>query len=92
MEINYTTQIWKEGKMYVSFEPKLDVASCGYTIDEARKNLDEAVSLFLQEAHKKGSLKRILEEAGYIKAKKQNWQAPELLSLEKRQVFFKVAI
>ena len=41
-------KIWKEGKMYVSYNSKLDVASCGYTKEKARKNLNEAVSLFLE--------------------------------------------
>lgn len=43
--------------MYVSYEPKLEVASCGHVLEEARNNLDEAVSLFLETAYDKGILK-----------------------------------
>lgn len=43
-----TAVIQREGDMYVALCPELDVASQGYTIDEARKNLNEATSLFLE--------------------------------------------
>jgi hypothetical protein len=33
-----TQEIWKEGNMYTSYCPELDVASCGRTIEEAQKN------------------------------------------------------
>jgi len=52
MEINFTAQIWKERKMYVSYCPELDVSSCGRTSKEAQKNLLEAVEGFLEEANK----------------------------------------
>jgi predicted RNase H-like HicB family nuclease len=45
--IEYTVQIWKEGKQYIAHAMPLDVMSCGPTPDDARKNLDEAVHLFL---------------------------------------------
>jgi len=48
MKHNLTALIQKEGDMYVALCPELDVASQGYTIDEARINLNEATSLFLE--------------------------------------------
>ena len=33
--------------MYVAYCPELDVSSCGHKIDEARKNLKEAVGILL---------------------------------------------
>ena len=39
--------------MYVSLCPELDIASQGDTIEEARGNLQEALSLFFQEADPK---------------------------------------
>ena len=69
MEIHFTTQIFKEGRTFVAHTPELDVSSCGGTREKASKNLKEAVRLFLDEAAKKGTLDRILEEAGYLKRK-----------------------
>jgi len=38
----------KEEDMYVALCPELDIASQGYTIEEAKRNLKEAISLFLE--------------------------------------------
>jgi len=46
--------VFKEGNTYVSYSPKLDVSSCGNTVEEARKNLKIAVRLFLEESEKMG--------------------------------------
>ncbi len=69
MKIQFTTQIFHEGKMYVAYSPDLDVSSCATTETKAQKNLLEAVRLFLEEAEKKGSLNQILREAGFIRRK-----------------------
>ncbi len=69
MNIQFTTQIFHEGKMYVAHSPELDVSSCATTEAKAQKNLLEAVRLFLEEAEKKGSLQQILKEAGFVRRK-----------------------
>lgn len=63
MEIDFTTQVWKEGKVYVSYAKELDISSFGKTIKEAKKNLIEAVECFLETAEEMGTLDEILEEA-----------------------------
>ena len=45
-EINYV--IWQEGKYYVAQCLNVDVSSFGETIDEAAKNIKEAVELFFE--------------------------------------------
>ena len=90
-KINFTSQIWKEGDMFVSYNPELNVPSCGKTIEEAKENLKEAVELFIEETEKMGTLKEILEEAGFIKKSidhEKIWKAPELLSLERMSLAF----
>jgi predicted RNase H-like HicB family nuclease len=85
MEINFTTQVWKEGKTYVSHAKELEVCSCGRTIKEAKKNLIEAVECFLETAEKMGTLDQILEEAGFVK-KRNVWKAPDIVSTEKTKI------
>lgn len=85
MEIDFTTQIWKEGKVYVSYAKELDISSFGKTIKEAKKNLIEAVECFLETAEEMGTLDQILEEAGYVR-KKMVWKTPEVISLEKTRI------
>ena len=46
----FTAVIQQEGKWFVALCPEWDVASQGRTIEEARKNLTEAVELLLEEA------------------------------------------
>jgi predicted RNase H-like HicB family nuclease len=67
MKIQFTSQIFPEGKMYVAYTPELDLSSCATTEAKAKKNLLEAVRLFLEEAEKKGLLPQILEEAGFVR-------------------------
>ena len=45
---SYTAVLEKEGDLYVSLCPELDIASQGTTVEEATANLKEAVELFLE--------------------------------------------
>lgn len=45
-----TAIIEREGNVYVSLCPELDIASQGDTIESARANLQEAVELFFETA------------------------------------------
>ena len=66
-EIDFTVQVWREGAAYVSYAPELDVSSCGDSVAQARARLREAVSLFLEECSRKGTLDTILTESGFAK-------------------------
>ncbi|MBI1760967.1 MAG: type II toxin-antitoxin system HicB family antitoxin [Acidobacteria bacterium] len=46
----YTAIIEGEGEGYVSLCPELDIASQGDTVEEARRNLAEALELFFEAA------------------------------------------
>ena len=45
MKIKVTEEVWKEGNMYVSYCPELDMAACGKSIEESKKNLKEVISI-----------------------------------------------
>ena len=49
----FTAIIYREDDGFVSLCPELDVASQGETVEEARRNLTEALELFLQTASDK---------------------------------------
>ena len=83
--LTFTAQIFKEDGVFVSYNPELKVASCGDTIDEAKSNLQDAISGFLKSARKMGTLESILEEAGFV-YKKQDWFTPELLVMDRLSV------
>ncbi len=46
-----TAVIHRESSGYVALCPELDIASQGQTIEEARANLIEALTLFFETAH-----------------------------------------
>ena len=66
MEIQFTTQIFKEGRTFIAYTRELDLSSCGHTEAKATSNLLEAVRIFLDEADRMGTLSRILEQSGYL--------------------------
>ena len=82
MEIDYTIQIWREGKQFIAHAMPLDVASCGDTPDAARLALNQAVKLFVASAEEHGTLDDVLVEAGYIR-ENSRWQAPEWVCFER---------
>jgi predicted RNase H-like HicB family nuclease len=65
MKIKVTEEIWKEGNMYVSYCPELDMASCGESVEESKKNLKEVISINVAECQKMGTLSQLLQDAGF---------------------------
>jgi predicted RNase H-like HicB family nuclease len=82
MDIEFTTQIFKEGRLFVAYTRELDVSSCGGTQKKAVHNLKEAVRLYLEEAEKMGTLDQILGEAGYLK-RKSKLQGPKFITTQR---------
>jgi len=62
MKKQLTAIIEREGDGYVSLCPELDIASQGHTIEEAHKNLREALELFFETASPMEIQTRLHEE------------------------------
>jgi len=45
MKFRLTEEIWKEGNMYVSYCPELDISSCGEDVQQAKDNLYETIHI-----------------------------------------------
>jgi len=60
--IHFTAVIEKEDNMYVSLCPELDIVSQGNTVEEARVNLREAISLFYEHASESEITRRLHRE------------------------------
>ncbi|MDP3995311.1 MAG: type II toxin-antitoxin system HicB family antitoxin [bacterium] len=82
--VQLDTQIWKEGDMYVAHIPLLQLSSCGYTVEEAQKNIKEVTEIFFEETERKGTTKEVLEELGFTYD--QEWEPPEIVKHEKMSV------
>ncbi|MCL5992472.1 MAG: type II toxin-antitoxin system HicB family antitoxin [Bacteroidetes bacterium] len=62
MKPTFTALIERENDMYVSLCPELDIASQGFSIEEARTNLREAIELFFEYASDEEIKQRIKSE------------------------------
>ncbi|MEK9137168.1 MAG: type II toxin-antitoxin system HicB family antitoxin [Bacteroidota bacterium] len=58
----FTAIIEREEDQYVALCPELDVASQGDTVEEARKNLKEALELFFETASEEEVRERLHSE------------------------------
>ena len=59
------SEVKKEGGVYVSYCPALDVYSQGESEDEASANLIEALQLFVQSCYERGTLGAVMRERGF---------------------------
>lgn len=78
-DIALTVQVWKEGSSHVAYSPELDISSCGKTASQTKARLREAVSLFIEETARMGTLNEILAEAGFERRGKTYRQRPILI-------------
>ena len=62
---HFTAIIQQEGKHFVALCPELDVASQGKSVEDARRNVAEAVELFL-EAASPAEVRERLHKTTYI--------------------------
>lgn len=65
MKIKLTEEIWREGNMYVSHCPELDIASCGESVEQAKRNLREVILINIEETKRRGTFEQFLQEAGF---------------------------
>ena len=48
-KLTFSSVVWREDDIYVSWCPHLDIASQGKTVEEALNNLKEAIELYLED-------------------------------------------
>src|SRR3989338_3119306 len=75
LEVEVPVFLMKEGKIYVSYSPMLELCSHGKTKRQAEKNFREAMQLFFEGLVEMGTLDEALEEMGWTK-RKSSWESP----------------
>jgi len=55
---------FEEGSVIVAHCVPLDVSSCGNDLEEARRNIRDAVAGFVETCEEIGTLEEVLEESG----------------------------
>ncbi len=64
LKLNVHVEIFQEDDQYVGLCPELNVSSFGDTPEDAEASTKEAITLFLEECQKMGTLEQALAEAG----------------------------
>ncbi len=59
-EIELTAIVWEENEGFVSLCPELGVTSCGDSVEDAARMLQEAVALYLANARELGMVDQSL--------------------------------
>jgi predicted RNase H-like HicB family nuclease len=67
--IRMKLEIFQEDDMYVALAPDLNVSSFGDTPENAQASAQEALTAFIEECARMGTLQDVLEEAGFVKTK-----------------------
>lgn len=77
IEAKIPVLFFEEGNKVIAYSPALDLSSCGDTEEKARNRFAEAVTIFLDEIARMGTLSEVLEECGWHKVpKKHGWCPP----------------
>ena len=67
IEINLNVLVAKDGDYFIAFSPELQIATQGKTRHEVEKRFHERVTIFVEVAIEKGTLKKRLQELGFFK-------------------------
>jgi predicted RNase H-like HicB family nuclease len=81
IRLKYQPLVWFHDGMYIAHTLPLDVLSAGKSKEEALRNLEEVVQIFIEETLEMGTLADILEETGYAKVG-EIWEAPTISLIE----------
>ena len=84
----FRVEIFKEEDQYIALCPELNVSSYDDTVEGAKRSINEAVELFLEECEEAGTLEEVLEESGFHRMDKpqEGWISREPIMVEKASV------
>lgn len=96
-DVNIQLQLMKEGETAIVYSPALDICGYGSTPEEAKKDFDVALKIFLDETTAHHTLDKALEELGWKKVmvhKKPQWvpQIEVLNSNIQQEVHFQIPV
>ncbi|MFA4932730.1 MAG: hypothetical protein WC625_07490 [Caldisericia bacterium] len=83
MKIRITIELWKEGDLYVTRSPELDMVAQGYSAEMAKKNLLEVIGIQFKEMKYLGTLDDFLSQAGYQLEEGEIFSEKEIIGFEK---------
>jgi predicted RNase H-like HicB family nuclease len=73
---------FEESGVIIAYCVPLDVSSCGHDIEEAKHNIRDALTGFIEACEEMGTLDEVLEESGFQKHE-GSWSPPVLINTDK---------
>ena len=68
INVKVAIDIRQDGPLFVARCERFGVVTQGSTYEEAKANLIEAVSLFIETCYEMGTLETVLKEAGFLRS------------------------
>lgn len=81
---------FEENGVIVAHCVPLDVSSCGHDLEEAKRNIHDAVAGFIEACEGMGTLEEVLEESGFVK-EGERWIPPVLLNTDSVDISIQAA-
>jgi predicted RNase H-like HicB family nuclease len=81
---------FKENDTVIAHCVPLDVSSCGHDLEEARRNIQDAVAGFIEACEDMGTLEEVLQESGFVK-EGGSWTPPALLNTDSVDISIQAA-
>jgi predicted RNase H-like HicB family nuclease len=96
VQLNFSVPVifLKEDDTFVAYTPALDLSTCGDTFEDAQTMFAEAVTIFLKELLKMGTLEEVLLECGWQKVTRPRtrWIPPVIVGQSQQEVNIQIAV
>jgi predicted RNase H-like HicB family nuclease len=84
MRLKATIELWQKGKWFLAKIPELDFIAQGKTMEEAKSNLNEIISIQFKEMREMGTLDDYLAECGFVIRNDTAEPENEMVGFEKK--------
>ena len=84
MRLKATIELWQKGKWFLAKIPELDFIAQGKTMEEAKSNLNEIISIQFKEMREMGTLDDYLAECGFVMTGDTGEPLNEMIGFEKQ--------
>jgi predicted RNase H-like HicB family nuclease len=71
IEVSGIAHLEKDGDLFSSYFPSLNIASQGVNIREAKENLQKSIEMFIEDCLQRGVLEDVLRDCGFKYSEKQ---------------------
>lgn len=92
--VKLTVNFFRERNKFIAYSPALDISTCGDSFEEAKKNFEELVEIFIDDLIKMKTLNSVLTECGWRKVSrpKPHWVPPVLIATTQEEVQIPVGV